>query len=106
MKISDGFDARRLRPKGRSNWRTRIGKTIAFVFLVSGVALALTGGSSLIVHPQALGDLNANPAGAAVVAVAGLLVLLLGMWLWRRIGRGPRSSGGLSMSANLMKKHD
>ena len=77
MKISDGFDARRLRPKGRSNWRTRIGKTIAFVFLVSGVALALTGGSSLIVHPQALGDLNANPAGAAVVAVAGLLVLLL-----------------------------
>lgn len=106
MKISDGFDARMLRPKGRSNWRTRIGKTIAFVFLVSGVALALTGGSSLIVHPQALGDLNANPAGAAVVAVAGLLVLLLGMWLWRRSGRGPRSSGGLSMSAHLMKKHD
>ena len=32
MKISDGFDARRLRPKGPSNWRLR---------LVAGIAALL-----------------------------------------------------------------
>lgn len=106
MKISDGFDARRLRPKGPRNWRTRIGTAIAFVLLVSGMLLALAGASSLIMHPQALAELNANPAGATVVAVVGLMVLLLGLWLWRRCRRGPGRSNGLSMSAHLMKKHD
>ncbi len=106
MKISDGFDARRLRPKGRSNWGTRIGTAIAVLLTLCGVLLALAGVSSLIAHPQALNELNANPAGASVVAAGGLLAFLAGMWLWRRCRRGPRHSNGLSMSAHLMKKHD
>ncbi|ORC47304.1 hypothetical protein BZK31_28515, partial [Pseudomonas floridensis] len=53
-----------------------------------------------------LGDLNGNPTGAAVVAGVGVLVLWLGVRLWRRCRRGPRGANGLSMSAHLMKKHD
>ncbi|RMU23874.1 hypothetical protein ALP34_02632, partial [Pseudomonas savastanoi pv. glycinea] len=45
------------------------------------------------------------PGGAAFVAVGGLLVLYLGVWLWRRCRR-QRSASGLSISAHLMKKHN
>jgi hypothetical protein len=106
MKISDGFNARRLRPKGQGNWGTRLGTAIAAVLAVLGVLLTMAGVSGLIGHPQALGDLDASPGGAAVIAAVGLLVLFLGTWLWRRCRRRQRRGSGLSMSAHLMKKHD
>jgi hypothetical protein len=53
MKLSDGFDARRLRPKGQRNWRFRIGATIAALLAMSGVLLAMAGVASLLgrMHP-------------------------------------------------------
>ncbi|RMU23021.1 hypothetical protein, partial [Pseudomonas savastanoi] len=78
MKTSDGFDARRLRPRGQGNWGKRIGTLIALLLLASGVLLTVAGVSSLTVHPQMLGELNASPGGAAFVAVGGVLVLYLG----------------------------
>jgi uncharacterized membrane protein YidH (DUF202 family) len=106
MKISDGFDARRLRPKGPGNWRVRIGSAIAALLATFGVLLTMAGVSSLIGHPQALGELNASPVGAALIAGAGLLVLYLGIWLWRRCRLSRRRKNGLNMSPHLMKKHD
>jgi putative Ca2+/H+ antiporter (TMEM165/GDT1 family) len=106
MKISDGFDARRLRPKGQSNWRMRIGAAFAAVLATFGVLMAMAGVASLIGHPPALGELNASPAGAVVSIVFGLLFLYIGVWMWRRSRRRRRSSGGLNMSPHLMKKHD
>ncbi|RMQ41701.1 hypothetical protein ALQ04_00479 [Pseudomonas cichorii] len=106
MKISDGFDARRLRPKQPGHWRVRFGTAIATLLVTLGVLLTMAGASGLIGHPQALGDLDATPAGAGVIAVSGLLVLYLGIWLWRRCRRHRRRARGLSMSAHLMKKHD
>jgi len=41
MKISDGFDARRLRPKGPSNWRLRLVAGIAALLAIVGVLLAV-----------------------------------------------------------------
>jgi ABC-type nickel/cobalt efflux system permease component RcnA len=105
MKTSDGFDARRLRPKGQGNWPKRIGILIALLLAVSGALLTVAGVSSLVGHPQMLGELNASPGGAAFVAVSGLLVFCLGVWLWRRCRR-QRSASGLSISAHLMKKHN
>lgn len=73
--------------------------------MVAGLLLAVAGASSLTVHPQMLGELNASPGGAAFVAIGGLLVLYMGVWLWRRCRR-QRSGGGLSISSHLMKKHN
>jgi phage-related tail protein len=106
MKISDGFDARRLRPKGQSNWRMRIGAAISALLATAGVLLAMAGVASLIGHPDALGELNASPAGAVVSIVIGLFLLYIGVWMWRRSRRRRRRAGELSMSAHLMKKHD
>jgi len=106
MKLSDGFDARRLRPKGQSNWRFRFGAAIAALLATLGVLLAMAGAASLIGHPPALGDLNASPLGSAVILVIGLLVLYVGVWLWRRCRRRARQSRELNMSPHLMKKHD
>jgi membrane protein implicated in regulation of membrane protease activity len=106
MKLSDGFDARRLRPKGQRNWRFRIGATIAALLAMSGVLLAMAGVASLLGHAPTLGEINTNRAGAAVILVIGLVVLYLGVWLWRRCRRRSRQAQGLNMSPHLMKKHD
>ena len=106
MKLSDGFDARRLRPKGQSNWRFRFGAAFAALLATCGVLLAMAGAAALFGHMPALGELNSNRAGAAVVLVIGLFVLYLGVWLWRRCRRRSRQSNALNMSPHLMKKHD
>lgn len=106
MKISDGFDARRLRPKTPSNWRSRLVLTFAALLALLGALLLLAGAASLIGHPSALGELNASPAGATLVLVFGLLVGWLGVWMWRRRRRQMRQPLGLNMAPHLMKKHD
>lgn len=106
MKISDGFDARRLRQKGQSNWRMRISAAISAVLATAGVLLAMAGVASLIGRPSALGELNASPSGAVAIIVLGLLLLYMGVWLWRRSRRRRRRAGELNMSPHLMKKHD
>jgi len=106
MKISDGFDARRLRPKGPSNWRLRIGAGFAALLAIGGVLLAIAGGAGLVGHSPALGELNASPGGSAILLVIGLLVLWLGVWLWRRCRRRMRQPLSLNIASHLMKKHD
>ncbi|MGE8068600.1 hypothetical protein [Pseudomonas sp. NPDC089569] len=106
MKLSDGFDARRLRPKGQRNWRFRIGATIAALLAMSGVLLAMAGAASLLGRLPALGELNTNRVGAGVILAIGLFVLYLGVLLWRRCRRRSRQAQGLNMSPHLMKKHD
>jgi NhaP-type Na+/H+ or K+/H+ antiporter len=71
-----------------------------------GVLLAMAGTASLFGHAPALGELNTNRAGAAVILVIGLFVLYLGIWLWRRCRRRSRQSNALNISPHLMKKHD
>jgi hypothetical protein len=106
MKISDGFDARRLRPKGRSNWRLRLATGIAALLAIIGVLLAVAGGAGLSGHSPALGELNTSPGGSAILLVIGLLVLWFGVWLWRRSRRRMRQPLELNIASHLMKKHD
>ena len=106
MKISDGFDARRLRPKAYRDWGSRLVLMFAALLTLCGVLLLLAGAASLIGRPGALGELNASPAGAALVLVFGLLVSWLGVWMWRRRRRLMRQPLGLNMAPHLMKKHD
>ena len=79
MKISDGFDARRLRPKGPSNWRLRLGVAFAALLALCGLLLSLAG---------------------------GLLILWLGIWWWRRCRRRMHQPLSLNIASHLMKKHD
>lgn len=106
MKISDGFDARRLRPKGPGNWRMRFGAAFAALLATSGVLLVMAGIASLIGHPPALGELNASPGGASLVVAIGLFLLYVGVSIWRRCRRRLRRPSELNMAPHLMKKHD
>ena len=104
MKFSDGFDAKRLRPRERRNWGARLVSAFAALLVIAGGLLAVAGGAGLLGRAEALGELNANPGGAGVMLGVGLLVLYLGVWSWRRSRR--RRAQGLNLSPHLMKKHD
>lgn len=106
MKHSDGFDARRLRPRNASNWRLRLGAGLGALFATSGVLLSMAGIATLLGQPAALGPLNESPAAASVLAVIGLALLSFGVLLWRRCRRRLRRPSDLSMAPHLMKKRD
>ncbi|UVJ42764.1 hypothetical protein NVV94_19485 [Pseudomonas sp. LS1212] len=106
MKLSDGFDARRLRPREPRNWRMRLGAAFSALLATLGVLLAMAGAASLLGRPPALGDLNASPVGAALILVLGLLLLYFGIWLWRVCRRRMRRNQELNLAPHLMKKHD
>ena len=106
MKISDGFDARRLRPKGPSNWRLLLEAFMAAYLAIVGMLLAGAGCAGLFGRSPALGELNASPGGSAILLVIGVLVLWLGVWLWRRSRRRMRQPLSLNIASHLMKKHD
>lgn len=106
MKRSDGFDARRLRPREPRNWRMRLGAAFSALLATLGVLLAMAGAASLLGRPPALGDLNASPVGAALILVLGLLLLYFGIWLWRVCRRRMRRNQELNLAPHLMKKHD
>ncbi|WOE77964.1 hypothetical protein RZO07_22045 [Pseudomonas protegens] len=106
MKISDGFDARRLRPKSPRNWRLRLGAGFSALLATFGVLLALAGTASLLGRAPALGELNASPLGSALILLFGLVLLYVGVRLWRRCRRRMRQPLTLNMAPHLMKKHD
>ncbi|WP_407315712.1 hypothetical protein [Pseudomonas sp. nanlin1] len=106
MKLSDGFDARRLRSKEPSNWRLRLGAAVSIVLATLGVLLVMAGVASLLGQAPGLGELNTTTTGAAVVAVSGLVLLYIGVALWRRCRRRARRNRELNMAPHLMKKHD
>lgn len=106
MKRSDGFDARRLRPRNSSNWRLRLGAGLAALFATLGVLMSMAGVATLLGQPAALGPLSESPAAASVFVVIGLLLLVFGVLLWRRCRRRLRRPSDLSMAPHLMKKRD
>ena len=106
MKHSDGFDARRLRPRNAGNWRLRLGAGLAALFATFGVLLSMAGIATFLGRPASLGPLNESPAAASIVVISGLLLLRFGVTLWRRCRRRLRRPSDLSMAPHLMKKRD
>lgn len=108
MKLSDGFDARRLRPKKPSgNWRLRVAAALAALFATLGILLAMAGTATLLGRPPALGGLNDSTADASTLLVLGLILLWGGVVGWRKCRRRLRQrKADLAMSPGLMKKRD
>lgn len=106
MKLSDGFDARRLRPREPGNWRLRLAAIMAALFATFGVLLAMAGAATLLGRPPALGTLNDSPGAATVLLVIGLVLLWGGIAVWRICRRRLRRPSDLSLAPHLMKKRD
>ncbi|WP_068827734.1 hypothetical protein [Pseudomonas sp. BMS12] len=107
MKWSDdGFNARRLRPRGPSCWHWRLLAAIAALFAAGGVLLSMAGAATLLGRPPALGPLNDSVGAAIVLLLFGLFLLWGGINVWRRCRRRLRRGhgDGLSLSPRLLKK--
>ncbi|MEX6503305.1 hypothetical protein [Pseudomonas zhanjiangensis] len=106
MKFSEGFDARRLRPRTPGNWRRRLSALLAALSAALGVSLAVAGAASLLGRAPQLDSLNEAPALAGAVLAAGVLLTWCAFALWRRYRRRLRRANDLSMAPHLMKKRN
>lgn len=106
MKLSDDFDARRLRPRQAKPWRLRIGAGLGALFATLGILLAMAAVASLAGRGPVLGTLNDSSGEAVVLLAFGLLLLWAGIIFWRRCRRRMRRPSDLSLSPHLMKKRD
>lgn len=75
MKLSDDFDARRLRPRQPRNWRLRIGGGLGALLAAFGILLAMAGVASLAGRAPVLGALNDSAGEAIVLLLFGLFLL-------------------------------
>lgn len=101
---SEGFDARRLRPRGSAAWRWRFFAGCGAVFAGLGILLLMAGAATLLGRPSALGPINDSIGAAVAVLLAGILLLWAGVYIWRRCRRRLRRPADLSMSPGLLKK--
>ena len=108
MKLSDGFDARRLRSRSPGGWRYPVLSACAALLAAAGVLLMLAGAAALLGRLAALGPLNDNLGAAAGLLLGGVLLLWGGVSGWRRCRRRRRQRYGneLSLSPHLLKKRD
>ncbi|ARS48627.1 MULTISPECIES: hypothetical protein [Pseudomonadaceae] len=106
MKLSDDFDARRLRPRQPKSWRLRVGAGLGALLATLGILLAMAGVASLVGRAPALGGLNDSTGEAIALLLLGLFLLWAGIAFWRRCRRRLRRPSDLSLSPHLMKKRD
>lgn len=106
MKLSDDFDARRLRPSQPKTWRLRIGAAVGALLATLGILLSMAGIASLAGRAPVLGTLNDSTGEAIVLLLFGLFLLWAGISFWRRCRRRMRRPSDLSLSPHLLKKRD
>lgn len=104
MKLSDGFDARRLRNREVTDWRWRWVCLGVALLILTGLALATLGGLALLSDLQQLEELHASPAAASSLVLCGLLVLISGLLIRRRSRRRRFHGSGLSLAPHLLRK--
>ncbi|GIZ13303.1 hypothetical protein [Pseudomonas sp. NCCP-436] len=105
MKLSDDFDARRLRPRQPGNWRLRLGVVLGALLTALGILLLMAGVATLAGRAPRLTPLNSNAEAIAVFGLS-LVLLWLGIAVWRRCRRRLRRPSDLSMAPHLLKKRD
>ncbi|CAM3981254.1 hypothetical protein CCOS865_01721 [Pseudomonas reidholzensis] len=106
MKLSDSFDAKRLRPRQPRNWGARLAAGLSALLATLGILLAMAGFAGLLGNYEALAELNANRPLSGILTAVGLLLLWAGVRFWRRSRIRLRRGRELNLSPHLMKKHD
>nr|WP_279153439.1 hypothetical protein [Pseudomonas mosselii] len=106
MKLKGSFDAKRLRQREPSNWGARVAAALSVLLATLGILLAMAGFVGLLGNYAALAELNANRPLSAILVVVGLLLLWIGVRVWRRSRIRLRRGRELNLSPHLMKKHD
>ncbi|ATB64062.1 MULTISPECIES: hypothetical protein [Pseudomonas] len=106
MKLKGSFDAKRLRQREPSNWGARVAAALSVLLATLGILLAMAGFAGLLGNYAALAELNANRPLSAILVVVGLLLLWIGVRVWRRSRIRLRRGRELNLSPHLMKKHD
>ncbi|MBA1265116.1 hypothetical protein ACYCFK_15810 [Stutzerimonas stutzeri] len=104
MKLTDSFDARRLRPREPRRWRSRIGMLLGLLLIILGMLLALAGAASLLGNNDTLGSLTLDPETAIASLLPGLVMLWIGLLVRRRVRRRLYGPGSISLSPRLGRK--
>lgn len=104
MKRTDGFDARRLRPRQQRSWGARLGSALGLLLIVFGVLMTGSGAVSLFSGNEALANMALDREAAVTLLALGLILLMLGMFIRRRVRRRLNEPGGLSLSPRLKNK--
>lgn len=106
MKRTNGFDARRLRPREQRSVSSRLGSGFGLMLLLLGLSLAFVGAASLLSSHQALAALAVTREVAFVFLALGLVFAWAGLEIRRRVRRRLHAPSGLSLSPRLMKKRN
>jgi len=104
MKRSDGFDARRLRPRQQRSWGARLGSALGLLLILFGILLGGAGAAALFGPQEAITRMALDREAAVTLLVVGLVLWLLGLLIRRRVRRRLREPGGLSLSPRLKNK--
>lgn len=104
MKISDGFDARRLRSRQPRDWRWRCACVVSVLLMLAGLALGGVGGATLLGDFALFAELNHSPGAALSLLVTGLVLICFGFLVRRGSRRRQLRSGDLSLAPHLLKK--
>lgn len=104
MKRTDGFDARRLRPRQQRSWGSRLAAALGLLLMLGGVLLAASGAGSLLSDHAFIASLALDREASITLLVTGLVLLTLGLLIRRSVRRRSHAPGGLSMSRRLSKR--
>ncbi|WP_417787431.1 hypothetical protein [Stutzerimonas xanthomarina] len=104
MKRTDGFDARRLRPRQHRSWGSRLGAALGLLLIISGVIITATGVASLFSGIELFASMSLNKEAAVTLLTLGLVLLLLGAFIRHRARRRMQGPSGLSLSPRLKKR--
>ena len=78
MKRTDGFDARRLRPRQQRSWGARLAAALGLLLIIVGVFLTGSGAASLFSNHEIVVSMALAREAAVTLLVTGLILLLLG----------------------------
>lgn len=104
MKLSNDFDARRLRPREPRRWRTRFGMFFGLLLIALGILLTLAGAASLLGGRQSIDSMTLDSEAAIISLLLGLGLFWTGLLIRRRVRRRLHGQSGLSLSPHLGKK--